>query len=281
MSRKNAFAFISLSLLSTVLLGASLTRLTFKPGLPLPSFENGAVTPPPAEPGPPSMPMGRFAGSFALIVLAVLVIFLVIQMVRGVQWKQVLPLVWSVLWKFLLVAAVLVLVFTLLPKSEATPAPVPLPPPKPTARAPLGPVPPVLIWAAGICAGAAAVLLAARLVAGQRRRAPAPWFLEAEKAREALRDGQGVEEVILRCYRRMGQALAEEQSLQREPSMTTGEFETLLANQGVPREPVRRLTRLFDAVRYGHGHAEPAEKEDALQCLDAILEYSSRNGPAT
>jgi hypothetical protein len=74
----------------------------------------------------------------------------------------------------------------------------------------------------------------------------------------------------------MGQALQQEQRIEREAFMTTGEFEVLLSAKGVPRDPVHQLTQLFDAVRYGRRQPASGENQRALQCLDAILAYSSQ-----
>ena len=117
------------------------------------------------------------------------------------------------------------------------------------------------------------LVLCVRMILAARRSVPRSWESEAAYARQALLDGQDLREVIIRCYVRMGRALQEEQQIERESFMTTGEFEVLLAARGVPPDPVRQLTRLFDAVRYGRREPAAGEEQRALQCLDAILAY--------
>jgi hypothetical protein len=61
--------------------------------------------------------------------------------------------------------------------------------------------------------------------------------------------------------------------------MTTGEFEALLAEKGLPREPVRRLTRLFESARYSLREPAPGEERSAIACLDSILDLCGREAP--
>jgi hypothetical protein len=72
----------------------------------------------------------------------------------------------------------------------------------------------------------------------------------------------------------MSQALKKGRGIERDASMTTGEFEASLEAAGIPHEPIHQLTRLFDAVRYGNWQPGPAEKQKAIQCLEAIMIYS-------
>jgi hypothetical protein len=277
-TKRNALIFLLISLVLTVLIGAGLPHLKFKPGMPLPAFENGQVALPAEDASPVGLPMTAFAGIFSLIILAVLLVFLIIQAVRGVQWKKLLSRLWSFFWKLLLVMPFLVLVLALLPKSAGVAPAEPLPPPKPLATAPLGRVPTALIWLTGLGLLAVILYLGARMIAAKRRPGPRSWEWEVAKARQALLDGQDLREVIIQCYRRMGQALQEEKQIEREAFMTTGEFEVLLSARGVPRDPVHQLTRLFNAVRYGRGQPAPEEEQRALRCLDAILAYSRQPG---
>ena len=179
----------------------------------------------------------------------------------------------------LIVTGLLYAFVMLLPASqESLPEPVPLPRKPPDSGPPLGPAPQALIWlvAAGLLIGT--VLLGLALLREKRGSSLAAWQLEAEQARLDLLAGADLKEVILRCYRRMSEALQEEQDIVREVYMTTGEFERLLASKGVPRDPVHQLTKLFDAVRYGHWQPEPGDQSRAIQCLDDILAYSRSAG---
>jgi hypothetical protein len=97
--------------------------------------------------------------------------------------------------------------------------------------------------------------------------------LEAEIAKQALLTGAGLKDVIVRCYRQMSQALQGERGLEREAFMTTREFERLLEESGFPHDPVHTLTRLFEAVRYGHWQPDPNDEQNAIACLEAIVTY--------
>ncbi len=55
--------------------------------------------------------------------------------------------------------------------------------------------------------------------------------------------------------------------------MTPAEFATRLENSGLPSDAVRRLTRLFEGVRYGLQKTGPTEINEAVACLTTILQY--------
>jgi hypothetical protein len=280
-TRRSALVFLLVSLILTVLIAAGLPRLKFKPGMPIPSFDNGEVALPSTDASPVGLPLSALAGVLSLILLAVFVVFLIVQAVKGIPWKKLMRELWGLFWKLLLVAVVLVAVVALLPKSQGAPAMESLPPPRPLVTAPLGPVPGALIWFVALGVAGIVLFLGVRMIAAARRAAPRSWEREVEEARQALLDGQDLRQVIIQCYRRMGQALQQEQKIERDAFMTTGEFEVLLSAKGVPPDPVHQLTRLFDAVRYGRREPASGEEQRAVQCLDAILAYSRQARQAT
>ena len=55
--------------------------------------------------------------------------------------------------------------------------------------------------------------------------------------------------------------------------MTTGEFEELLEEAGVPHDPIHELTRLFEAARYGNWQSNPVDEQKAINSLEAIMLY--------
>ena len=98
----------------------------------------------------------------------------------------------------------------------------------------------------------------------------------ARVARASLRDlsdGRESTDVILNCYFRMSDVVSDRKSLQRELAMTPAEFATRLEQSGLPGDAVRRLTRLFEGVRYGGHKAGPKETNEAVACLTTILQY--------
>jgi hypothetical protein len=55
--------------------------------------------------------------------------------------------------------------------------------------------------------------------------------------------------------------------------MTPAEFASRLQEAGLPGDAVRRLTRLFEGVRYGQRKVGPKDVNEAVACLTAILQY--------
>jgi hypothetical protein len=55
--------------------------------------------------------------------------------------------------------------------------------------------------------------------------------------------------------------------------MTPHEFALRLEQSGLPGEAVGRLTRLFEAVRYGDRKSAPKDVTEAVSCLKTILHY--------
>jgi hypothetical protein len=164
----------------------------------------------------------------------------------------------------------------LLPLSRGNlPAEPPPPPPEPVITSPLGSVPLPLLWLVGIGLFGISVLVGVWIFTSSRPAGPIDLVgLEAEKAWRALSTGSDLKDVIITCYREMSLALKNGRGIEREASMTTREFETSLEAAGIPHEPIHQLTRLFDAVRYGDWQPSPAEKQKAIQCLEAIMLYA-------
>lgn len=98
----------------------------------------------------------------------------------------------------------------------------------------------------------------------------------ARIARSSLRDlssGRESTDVIMNCYFRMSDVVADKRNLQRGTSMTPAEFAVRLERAGLPGEAVKRLTRLFENVRYGGYRTGPKEVNEAVACLTTILHY--------
>ncbi len=98
----------------------------------------------------------------------------------------------------------------------------------------------------------------------------------AEIARQSLDDlqaGRNFENAIQECYARMSSVVEKRKGLQRDHAMTPAEFAARLTRAGLPREPVERLTRLFESVRYGTHPVGQTEINDATVSLGSILRY--------
>ena len=98
----------------------------------------------------------------------------------------------------------------------------------------------------------------------------------AKIARSSLNDlssGRNSSDVIINCYLRMSDVVAERRRLRRETAMTPREFALRLEQAGLPGEAVAGLTRLFEGVRYGDRKSEPRDVREAVSCLEKILHY--------
>ena len=98
----------------------------------------------------------------------------------------------------------------------------------------------------------------------------------ARIARSSLRDlsdGRESTDVIMNCYFRMSDVVSDKRHLERGSSMTPAEFASRLEEAGLPGDAVRRLTRLFEGVRYGARKAGPKDVNEAVTCLTTILQY--------
>ena len=85
-----------------------------------------------------------------------------------------------------------------------------------------------------------------------------------------LADGAEWENVIVRSYVQMGQVVNERRGIERQVEMTPNEFSQHLVAAGLPANPVQRLTRLFERVRYSHHSAGESEVAEAVACLNEI-----------
>lgn len=99
----------------------------------------------------------------------------------------------------------------------------------------------------------------------------------AQVARASLKElksgNASAREAILQCYERMSHVVDERRGLHRDVAMTPSEFVVRLEKAGLPREAVNRLTRLFEAVRYGGRTSSAGDVTEAVACLTSILEH--------
>ena len=99
---------------------------------------------------------------------------------------------------------------------------------------------------------------------------------EAQTTLEEIRAGGDLRNSVIRCYARMTQVLRDERDIQREDAMTPREFEALLIQKRLPEKPVKDLTRVFEAVRYGSRAPLHEEELLALNSLSAIIRAIQR-----
>jgi len=279
--RRKLLVWVGLTGVLLFLVAGSLARLQFEPGLPLPRMEESTLVAPGAGRDPSitlEIDQFFFVVMGALMGLGLLV--LLYRALKGVQWKRLWLDFVRLLGVILVLVALLFIAINMMPVVKVETVAIPMVTETPPATAPLGPPPPLLIWLVGLGL-AVCVALAAAWVFGARRK-PAEginWLgLEAEKARQALLVGGETRDVILQCYQRMSQVLQEEQGIERQPYMTSGEFERVLVEDGYPQAPVRQLTRIFEIVRYGRGQPGTEEQQAAIAALEAIVAFSRAAG---
>lgn len=93
-----------------------------------------------------------------------------------------------------------------------------------------------------------------------------------------LRQGQQLDDVILRCYQEMSETVARQQRLRRQDGATPREFARTLQRAGLPETAVIQLTALFEQVRYGGLMPGKREQLQAIDSLEAIVAACDRMG---
>jgi hypothetical protein len=275
-AKRKTLILFGLVMIITMIIGASLSQLELQPGMPLPRLQDNNVVAPPTEEEPLlAISISKFVVIFFALILAGSILYMIYKLIRGTDWKELASFFRMTVVISLVVSGVVFLIM-LLPKSESSLAmEMPTPTPEPVATSPLGPVPPLLLWLVGIGLLVISILVGVWIFTSSRRERPIDLVgLEAEKAWQALKTGLDLKDVIIKCYRQMSLALEKEQGIERKDFMTTGEFENLLEDIGIPHDPIHQLTRLFDAVRYGNWQPNPVDEQKAIQCLEAIILYS-------
>jgi len=104
------------------------------------------------------------------------------------------------------------------------------------------------------------------------RRALYLLAMDARGALEGLQSGGDFRNIVLRCYSEMCQVFDRRRGIQRPEAMTPREFEKQLGSLGLPIEPISRLTRLFEEVRYGAREPGQEQERQATECLAAIIQ---------
>jgi hypothetical protein len=284
------FIIIAISVFGLVLLASSLTGTNFLPGEAF-SFRRAApeLTPPPGE--------GTEEAQTLLVILRALLIFawalLPIYVVYLLLSKEARR---RLIRDLLMISPILIILYLISTNAgeggflqelasgfgmedeaagEIAQAP---PPPAFTEPAPW------ITTLTSLLLALALTLLVAGMVFLFWRRAREQRYLrplrkveqEAQAAIDAIEAGGDLREVILRCYYQMVHALGEYRNIHRNRDMTPHEFELLLHQRGMPREPVHQLTDLFEQVRYG-GH-KPGRQEEraAISSLSAIVSACQR-----
>jgi len=280
-TKRQTLILLGLMILITMVIAVALPDLELQPGMPLPRLQEGQVVAAASrgEDQFVSIPATNFLLVLIELILAGAILYSLYRVFRGADWKTIA----DILRPLLIITGVLVcFVFLILQLPASLESDVQLETfvstPEPVASSPVDPVPAPLIWLVGIGLLVITVLVGVWLFTSSRQPSRIDLIgLQAEKARQALKSGAGLKDVIVNCYRQMSLAVKQEQGIERKEFMTTGEFEHVLETAGIPHEPIHQLTRLFDAVRYGNWQPNAVDEQMAIQCLDAIILHT-RNG---
>jgi hypothetical protein len=283
--RKRLLLFVlSIVIVAMLLLSAGLSELVFLPGQPIPLGYS---------------PMGLW-GMFdrpwqvklfetvfrVLIFIAVLILpFSIIYFLVSREARK------RILLDFLRLLPILVIVYVLAQRMQpgASSLDQGLPPALPDAssEAPLVDVDAVLPgWFFGVTSVGLALLVATVLVGlgwfvwRRRRRDSSLEQLaqQAEEAIDAIQTGADLRDTVMRCYYEMSRVLRQQRGIRRHQAMTPREFVAFLEEAGLPSEAVRRLTKLFEQVRYGAKALSQGEEAQALASLKTIVEFCRSGG---
>jgi hypothetical protein len=264
------------TLVSLILLSASLSNLQLRAGTPFPSG---------GKPGSGSqgfmdlMPANTdsfilLKGIFSLVLLA-LMIYVSVRLISLITLKKILHLLFFLTGLLLLIILVSYIPLEWTPYNASDASGIATPYSVDYSVSPLGEPPQALVWLVTIGFVFGAGLLIIKLLK--------PWLYptrieeqvlqEAESAVNAIKAGENLRNVILRCYLQMTHILQEERRIERTYNMTVREFENWLKLEGFPSTPVQQLTRLFEKVRYDKQQTTDSDEKIATESLNEIIQF--------
>jgi hypothetical protein len=262
-----------------MILAASLSQLNLQPGMPLPELKNNqTIIESNGTTLYESMTFNKYIILGILSIIGGLFLFMIYKLIRGTGWKSLLTLI-KLLSLIILIALIVLFLISFSPGFQAPLlADLIISFPKThVSVSQLTAVPPWMIWMIGIALLVVTVATGILIFryATKQKTIMTSVGLEAKKAWQDIEAGQTLKNVIINCYRQMSILIKESSKLEREDSMTTQEFEDLLKREGVPYEPIHQLTQLFDAARYGDWRPGPTDEQKAINCLEALMHFSS------
>jgi type II secretory pathway pseudopilin PulG len=275
-AKRISLLFLIGTLVSMILLTASLSNLDLHSGTPFPGAGNTddvvQSIPPLSQVRAYSFPL--LQGVLALVFIIV-VFYTPIRLIARANLKIIL--------QFATVMAVLIILVYLLP--EVTPvqsayildesAGIATAPSFEYPVAPLGQPPQILIQIViiSIVFGVGLLIFIITKRRAGSNKIEAELLQQAEDAVDALQAGMNLRNVIIRCYLQMTHAIQEEQGIERNDTMTAREFEGWLEQKGFPSVPVRQLTSLFEKVRYSKQQTSNDDERLAIDSLNEIIRF--------
>lgn len=285
---------VSLAILAAALLAAGLSNMPLRPGQPFPlagilQLLNESSLSLPTGLSIPAGLIYVLTGCFWVILFISIVAFIISPEVRKHVFRRVIIyLVWFLLF-FGLIRALQPYLPLLQPQPQS-----PAQSGQPADQTPAGliPAPPEfvvnppgwLVIAASILIVAVPLIIfwllwrffwAAKAPAAEE--SPLETLTaQAQRALDELEAGENLKDTVLRCYRQMNKILSQRYNIRRAQGMTAREFEQFLAHSGFQNEHIRRLTRLFERVRYSNQSPHPTDEQEAVACLTAIVNHYGR-----
>ncbi len=93
----------------------------------------------------------------------------------------------------------------------------------------------------------------------------------AEKTINDINSGKDYGDTVVNCYASMMEVLNRKRDIFRRGDLTPSEFIAVLERTSLPHTSVRRLTALFERVRYGGKRTSQGEVDEAIGCLKDII----------
>jgi hypothetical protein len=87
-----------------------------------------------------------------------------------------------------------------------------------------------------------------------------------------LQEGKDWGNTIEGCYYRMTDTIQKRRGLKRHIHITPAEFAVILEKTGLPGPSIRRLTALFERVRYGGKKSTKKDVDEAVACMTEIVD---------
>ena len=275
--KRNALIIFSLVAVAVIILAISLPVLELQPGMPPPEIENNQVkvtynSGVYAE----TIPVNRFIMILVGLLAAGAFLYSMVRVLRGASWRDIVSFLISMVFVVLIIGGLLLAILALPHSSGPVQSQLVVPTPQPRVTAPLGPVPPILLWIVGGCLFICCIVIAVWIFRIIRKKPDASDLIarEAEKARQSILLGVGLKDVIILCYRQMSNVIQEDRGITRKDNMTTLEFEETLVSAGFSLEPVHELTRMFNAARYGDWQPSAVDEGKAIRCFEAITRFA-------
>jgi len=264
------------SLLALIIVSVSLSNMQLNPGTPFPREGNNynPVLSSTEKQEIENTTLPRVQGFIALILLLVL-LFVLARIVSAINIRKLL--------KWLPVLVILLIAVALIPQMDPGQPPsfpdelnVISTPQSPNVTAlPLGDPPQFLLWLVAIAILFGMCFLGYKLFMEGviSIRLEDQIAQEAKRAIQNLRAGKDFRNVIINCYLQMSHVLQAEQGIERNSAMTAREFERWLRVEGLPFQPVRQLSSLFEKTRYGNQKMSKGDEKTALESLNEIIRY--------